>query len=297
MQTVLLHHSTAAASVLAWRGIIAAATVFAVYASSRASHSLGTHGSQSAGKQSSRSPSDPAEGPSSAADGPTVMTPGFLTALPGVMACYSCHAEPAALSPSTRWTKESNEAVHVPHQHLQPVFKLLKADERLMRPYIAALAVQGQQSVKQVVLSSQAQPSSLSLCDEAERDGGGRPAEYAREADGLDVPVAKPAVGGGGETAVAAVDALLALCEEQALLAQVLRLLQPLSEACNTLRCALSQMLLHSSSDVGQEYVDLLYSHAAARCVALFRVQQPGLKHHVYAFLVARVDRKCGLQD
>lgn len=290
MQPVLLHHSSAAASVLAWRGIIAAATVFAEYASSRASHdSVGGQSSQSVSKQSSKSPSDHPQGPSPAADGPTAMSPSFLRALPGVMACYSCRAEPAAHSALPRMTKQSNEAVHVPHQQLQPVFKLLKADERLMRPYIAALVEQSQQSVNHVVdLSSQAQPSSLCLCDEADRDGGGRPAEHAREPHGLDVPVAKLAVGGGGDTAVAAVDALLALCEEQALLAQVLRLLQPLSEACNTIRCAVPQMLLHSCCNVGPEYVDVLYCHAWAGCVAHLRVPQPGLKHcdnTVYAFV------------
>ena len=240
MQPVLLHHSNATAGVLAWRGIIAAATVFAEYAS-RASHdSLSGQCIQSTGKEASKRPSDGAEWPSPSADSPSVLTPSFRTELPGVMPCYSCLSESAA-SPSTHTTEKSNEAVHGLHQPLQPVFRLLKADEGLMRPYIAALIAQAQHSIGRVDVASQAQPSSPSLCDGAERGRGRRPAEGARQADGLDDAVAKLAVGSGGKTAVAAVEALLALCEEQGLLVQVLGLLQLLSEACSTLRCVVLQ--------------------------------------------------------
>lgn len=259
MQPVLLYHSSATAGVLAWRGIIAAATVFAETDARATCSSLGNPASHTAGKGSAKGPSEPLpQGPSPAPDSLTTMTPSFLTALPSVMACYSCHAEPASQPPPPGTTEQGPGMAHGLQQQLKPVFRLLKADPCLMRPYIAALVNQGQYSVGQLPPASPAQPISPCLaqpCDGADKGGVSGPLEHARQADGGDDPLgAWGGAGGRGEAVVAAVQALLALCEEQALLAQVLRLLQPLLETCSTLRYAVvCQRKQYFSSGVGSE--------------------------------------------
>ena len=133
---------------------------------------------------------------------------------------------------------------------LEPIIKLLKADAGLMLPFIRALVSQGQQSVGQSSMSggSHDQPTKQSLVQEGVENQKGVvsiTAEHARQADaGLGESMADPAARGGGKKVVAAVEALLALCEEQVLLAQLLELLQPLTEACSTLRYAVLAIML-----------------------------------------------------
>ena len=245
MEPVLLQHCSITDGPLAWRGVLAGAAVFAEAALDTApqnSPSSHMHTSRSAGTEACKGPSSATNSPASPACTPT-MTLSFLAALPCVAAYYSCHADPAA---SPHVSQQSGELLMGLGTQLEPIIKLLKADAGLMLPFICALVSQGQQSVGQSSMSggSHDQPSRQRL---VEKQKGVVPvtAEHARQADaGLAESLADPAARGGGEQVVAAVEVLLALCKEQVLLAQLLELLQPLSEACSTLRYAVSAITL-----------------------------------------------------
>lgn len=245
MEPVLLQHCSLASGPSAWRGILAAGTVFAETGVDMAPHNCSSsqlHSNRSAGAEACKGPFTGANSPISSACDPT-MTWSFLGALPCVMAFSLCHADPAA---SSHETQQSSELLKGLTTQLEPIFKLLKADARLMLPFIRALASHSQQSVGQPSTSggSHDQPSRQSLipaCDNKQEEVVAVTAEHARQADaGLGGSMADPAGRGGGARVVAAVEALLALCKEQVLLAQLLELLQPLSEACSTLRYAVS---------------------------------------------------------
>ena len=251
MEPVLLQHCSSRAGPLAWRGIIAAATVFAEAAldtASQNSSSSHVNSSQSAGTEAWEGPSTGANSPTSSACNPT-MTSKFLAALPCVMALYSCHADPAAPSHTSDQRGELPKGLTA---QLEPIIKLLKADPRLMLPFICALVSQSQQTVGQLSTSggSHDQPSSQSLVQACYKNQQGVvniTAEHARQADAeLGGSTADSAAMGGGARVTAAVETLLALCEEQVLLAHLLQLLQPLSEACSTLRYAVLASCNHA---------------------------------------------------
>ena len=242
MEPVLLEHCTSTAGPLAWRGIIAAALVFAEAASDTASqNNSSSHSSQSAGAETGKGPSGGTNSPTSSACNPT-RTSSFLAVLPSVMAIYSCHVDSAAAS---YVSQQSSEQLKGSTSQLQSIIKLLKADAHLMLPFIRALVSHCRQTAGQMSTSggSHDQPSSQSCLvqasDKTQEGVVSITAEHARQDDGgPGGPVADSAAKGGGATVVAAVEALLALCEEQMLLAQLLELLPSLSEACSTLRYA-----------------------------------------------------------
>ena len=272
MEPVLLQHSSATAGPLALRGIIAAATVFAETGFDRPSQSSpSSHfpSSQSAGIEPAKGVLKDADSPTISANG-LAMTSSLLTALPGVMACYSCHTQSAAQAVSSDTIQQGNELLQGLDRQLQPILKLLKADARLMLPFIAALVSQCQLSIGLSDSTGASHPQYISqtlvhACDETHEGGVSTSAEYARQAEGgLGESVTGPAARDGGDKVVAAVGVLLVLCEEQALLVQILGLLQPLSEACSTLRyavlpsCNLPQGLCQSCV--------LCYRHAVRTC-------------------------------
>lgn len=243
MEPVLLQHSSATHGPLAWRGIIAAATVCAEASfGSAPQNSLTSHrdSSLSAGTEACKGPSGGTDSPTPCASNVT-MTSRFFAALPCVMAYYSCHTDSAAAS---HVTQQSSELLKGLDKQQNPIFKLLKADASLMLPFIRALMHQGQQNVGQLTSPGAigVQPSRQMLvqaCDEDPTGDASITAELARQADvGLGESSADPASSGGGGEVLAAAEALLSLCEEQALLLQIVELLQPLSEACSTLRYA-----------------------------------------------------------
>ena len=244
MEPVLLQHSSATDGPLAWRGIIAAATVCAEASCDSAPQNSPInhrHSSLSAGTENCKGPSGGTDSPTSSASNLT-MTSGFLAALPCVMAYYSCHADSAASSPVIQQSGRLPKGVD---KQQNPISKLLQADARLMLPFIHALVHQGQQSVAQLKSSGarRIQPGKQSMvqaCDEDQTGDASITAELARRADaGVGESPADPASRGGGGEVLAAAEALLSLCEEQALLVQIVELLQPMSEACSTLRYAL----------------------------------------------------------
>lgn len=242
MEPVLLQHSSATDGPSAWRGIIAAATVCAEASfDSAPQNSPISYRHSSLSAEAGKGPSRGTDSPASSASNLT-MTSGFLAALPCVMALYSCHADSAAAS---HVTPPGGKLLKGLEKQQNPVFKLLKADARLMLPFIRAVVQQGQQSVGQLSSSdvSRVQPGRQSLaqaCDEDQARDVSMNAELASQADaGLGEVQADPAGRGGGGEVLAAAEALLSLCKEQALLVQVVELLQLLSQACSTLRYAL----------------------------------------------------------
>ena len=242
MEPVLLEHCTSTAGPLAWRGIIAAATVFAEAGfDTTPQNSSSSHSSYSAGAEAGKGPLGGTNSPTSSACNPT-RTSSFLAALPSVMAFYSCHVDSAAAS---YVSQQSSQQLKGSTSQLESIIKLLKADARLMLPFIRALVSHCRQTVGLVSTSggSHDQPSSQSCLvqasDKTQEGVVSITAEHARQDDrGLAGPVAGSAAKGGGATVVAALEALLALCEEQMLLAHLLELLPLLSEACSTLRYA-----------------------------------------------------------
>lgn len=276
MEPVLLQHSSATDGPLAWRGIIAAATVCAEASlNSAPQNSPIRHSSLSAGTEACKGLLGGIDSSTSSASSLT-MTSGFLAALPCIMVYYSCHANSAA---SPHVTQQSGRLPKEVDKQQNPIFKLLQADARLMLPFIRALVHQGQQSVAQLTSSgaSRVQPGKQSLIQACVEDQTGDvsiTSEVTTQADaGLGELPADPAGRGGGGETLAAAEALLSLCEEQTLLVQIVELLQPLSEACSTLRYALLPYCCHTHT-VAQDLTCCAVRQVQECCAHVLRVNR-----------------------
>ena len=266
---VLTQHSSAAAGTLAWQGIIAAATVLTKCADPTGLHSSTTsnaisssHVQLAAAHASGVATNIPgvsglaANSPSAAADvgtpPPSAAAPAtglkvdspsqsFLPSLPAVLAYYSCGAAPVALAAVPHDIVAAGKKTD---KHLQPVLSLLQADAILILPFIRALVLHCQESMGQAAISTTVAQTPLRVqhglhsSDQGHTEELTAPEKSSEQAvEMLDHTAASSAVLCSNRL-MAAVEVLLAVCQEQALLQHVLELLQPLHEACKQLRCA-----------------------------------------------------------
>ena len=243
---MLIQHSNASAGLLAWRGIIAAATVFAEHAHAmapQASSSSLTHSSQLTASTDAAagfgdSP-DSRQNPVSSSEASAGRFSPLLTVMPAVMAYYSCNTGSAAQAIMPSMAQQSNKELE---SHSLPVLKLLRAEARLYAPFIAALIAHCEQSLGQLGLSRDRHDLStrhdvVQPLDEALTVDGSMPVgslkavhEACGNTDGMNSCCS--------DRLVAAIEILLAMSEEQTLLAHTLRLVQQLHEACSSFRYA-----------------------------------------------------------
>ena len=245
MSLVLLQHGSATSGLLAWQGIMAAASVFVTHRDSTTSAASSKALVPSTAQPATAEPINSAkvavhDSSEYCADTTEAHAIGsFWSALPAVMAYYTCSTDGAAPVASPDATQPTSQPHSNSYQQFRPVPQLVKADASLLQPFVEALVKHCKQTAGHSEMDHATQQASSSVCQaavkqtESSRSTPQQPAEPGGSAQ-------KSAVIAGGRL-VAAAGMLLALCEEQPLLAQVLACLQSLTQACSQLRCVCAQ--------------------------------------------------------
>ncbi len=292
MEPVLVQHSSATAGVLAWQGTVALTTVAAetlkasgrtlkASDSAQADSALDTSMSSTSSQQHqsveagpfASNPRPPAcksepwvSNPTASASdpAPSAISPSFWAALPCVMAYLSLHREQEArINDSFQQHDQSHQQQG---EQLQLVMKLLQADPLLISPFITALVTYCQRVQTQpAAQSGVTQQSNVSTEHDASQvmSASTMPAADITIAGGHEQQAAQAHdVSGVGQheaglvhhtyRLVAAIETLLALCEQPGLPPYLLELQHQLFQACRDFR---SVAALVSCPFSGSEYL------------------------------------------
>lgn len=238
MEPALLQHSSASAGMLAWQGTLAVAAIAAEsFKARRTERNLDTVSPDSSTQKQLL-----AALPLGSTLGLSNSSPQLWAALPAVMA-YFCLDERQPEEPAESSSGQQQA------ERLTPVLRLLQADPLLIKPFIDALVTHCQHgqtratddsqprqasskqgaSQKVSVATLPARVSGSSLPDGQQQDTVQTVAAAAgSQQDGASVD--------GNFTVLAAVEALLVICEQRGLLAYLLELQHHLFDAATSLR-------------------------------------------------------------